>query len=179
MFDRVLNTRVENVEIGLSCIQDDINHWRQPILLPWRLHGHQRPALATHTPEYSSRMTPSLTDFHTSTTKNYHPAPTVHQQEPKIPTPHLHLVASVKQIPSTCITPESRLLFSKHTSMQPVKMGPRNQQWQHNPSTHTPNLHYSLQKQKIGLLSLPSLFSNRRFTIPELKSKYIFSPPGK
>ena len=99
----------------------DINHGRYPILLPWGLPGCRVPALATHTPDSTFPVTPPPTDFHPNTTKKYHPVTTVHQQEPTPPSPHFHLVTSNRKIGSTCFTPESPLLFSRHTSIQPIK----------------------------------------------------------
>ena len=60
-------------------------------------------------------MSPTLTDFHAGTNKNYHPTTTVHQQEPDPLSPHFHLVASTRQIPGTWFTPESSLLFFNNT----------------------------------------------------------------
>ena len=56
-------------------------------------------------------VSPAPTDLHTGTTKNYHPTTTVQQQEPVPPSPHFHLVATTRQIISTCLTPEPPLLF--------------------------------------------------------------------
>ena len=56
-------------------------------------------------------VSPAPTDFHTGTTKNYHPTTTAEQQELAPPSPHFHLVASTRQMVSTCFTPESTLLF--------------------------------------------------------------------
>ena len=43
--------------------------------------GCQFPVLATYTPESTFPVSQSLTDLHTSTSKNYHPNAIVHQQE--------------------------------------------------------------------------------------------------
>ena len=45
--------------------------------------------------------------FHRSNTKSYHPTTTVRKYEP-LQSPSFHLVASTRQIRSTCFTPESR-----------------------------------------------------------------------
>ena len=58
-------------------------------------------------------VNPAPKDFHTGTTKNYNPTTTIQQQEPTPLSTHFHLVASTGQIPSTCVTPESPLLFFK------------------------------------------------------------------
>ena len=58
-------------------------------------------------------VTPGSSEFHTGTTKKYHPTTTVQQQEPTPPSPHFHLIASTSQIISTCFTPESPFLFFK------------------------------------------------------------------
>ena len=67
------------------------------------------------------------------------PTITAHQHEPAPPSPHFHLVASTRNISSSFFTLESPLLFSRHTSIQPVKIVPRTHQWQHDSSDHTPN----------------------------------------
>ena len=85
-----------------------------PFCFPWGLSCHQVPALATHAPGSAQPVSPSQTDFHTGTTKKYHPATTVHQQQPVPPSPHFHLFASTRQICSTWFTPES--------SLQPIKL---------------------------------------------------------
>ena len=85
------------------------------------LPGRQVPALTTHTPDSVSPVSSSPTDLHTGTTKKYHPATTVHQQEPAPLSPHFHLVASTRQIRNTSFTPEYPLLFTRHTSTQPIK----------------------------------------------------------
>ena len=67
--------------------------------------------LASHTPDCDS---PSPTNFNTGTSKNDRPATTAHQQEPVALSPCFYLVASTRQIPSTCSTQESLLLFFSH-----------------------------------------------------------------
>ena len=60
----------------------NINHERYPILLTWKLPNCHVPVLATNTNNSSSSVIPYPTDFHTGTTKKYHPTTTAHQQEP-------------------------------------------------------------------------------------------------
>ena len=59
----------------------DINHGRYSILLPWGLLDRHVPALDTYTPNSAFPKSPFLTDFHRSTTRNYHPTTTVYQEE--------------------------------------------------------------------------------------------------
>ena len=99
----------------------DINRGRQPILPLSGNPGHQVSSLATHIPDSASSVNAAPTDFHKGTTKKYHPATTVHQQEPIPPFSHFHLVTSTRYIRTTCSTPESPLFSSRHTSIQSIK----------------------------------------------------------
>ena len=106
----------------------DINHGRYPILLPWGLPGFQVPVPAAYIPASAVPVSPTPTDFHTSTTKNDHPTTTVHQQQHyRLHTFTLLLPLSRYPVPAS---PHNLPFFcSRHTSTKPVKMAPRNQQW--------------------------------------------------
>ena len=53
------------------------------------------PSEATYTLNSSLPTSQSLTDFHTTTTKNYHPTTTVRQQKATPSSPHFHLFAAI------------------------------------------------------------------------------------
>ena len=51
-------------------------------------------AIATYTRAFAFQVSPSPTDFHRATTKNFHPTVTVHQLEPTPQSPLLETAPS-------------------------------------------------------------------------------------